>query len=157
MEGGPVRYVSLVMFFLDGRRYGLPLHAVERVLPALDVTPLPKVPDIVLGLINLRGRIIPVLDMRKRFRLPSKELAVEDHFIIAKTAPRTVALPVDAAMGVVEVSEEEIAEAKDVVPGAEYIDGIVKLKDGMLLIHDVERFLSLEEGRVLEEALKEGD
>ena len=78
-----MKQMSLVTFFLDDRRYGLHLDAVERVLPALDVTPLPKAPEIVLGLINLKGKIIPVLDVRRRFRLQEREIGLQDHFIIA--------------------------------------------------------------------------
>ena len=72
--------MSLVIFFLDDRRYGLRLDAVERVLPALDVTPLPKAPEIVLGLINLKGKIIPVLDVRRRFRLQEREIGLPGPF-----------------------------------------------------------------------------
>jgi len=150
-----VKQMSLVIFFLDDRRYGLRLDAVERVLPALDVTPLPKAPEIVLGLINLKGKIIPVLDVRRRFRLQEREIGLQDHFIIAHTSRRTVAIPVDSASGVMEISDREITEATDITPGLEYVEGVVKLRDGMLLIHDVERFLSLEEERTLAKALKE--
>ncbi len=145
------------MFCLDDRRYALHLDAVERVLPSLDVTPLPKAPEIVLGLINIKGKIMPALDVRKRFRLPEREVGLHDHLIVAKTSKRTVAIPVDSASGVMEISAQEITEAKGIVPGLDYLEGVVKLKDGMLLIHDVEKFLSLEEETTLEEALKEQD
>ena len=155
METDPMKQKSLVVFFLDDRRYGLRLDAVERVLPALDVTPLPKAPEIVLGLINLKGKIIPVLDVRRRFRLPQREIGLQDHFIIARTSRRTVAIPVDSASGAMGISDREITETTDITPGLEHVEGVVKLRDGMLLIHDVERFLSLEEERTLAEALKE--
>jgi purine-binding chemotaxis protein CheW len=155
MKMGSMKSISLVVFLLDDRLYGLHLNAVEKVLPAVDVTPLPEAPEAVLGLINLKGKIIPVFDVRKRFRLQEREICLEDHFIIARTSRRTVAIPVDSAKGVMEVPEQEIADAKGITPGLAHVEGVVKLKDGMLLIHDVERFLSLEEERALAEALRQ--
>ncbi len=87
--------LRLVPFLLDDQRYALHLDVVERVIPAVEITPLPKAPEIVLGLINIRGKIIPVLNIRRRFRLPDRETELTDHFIIANTSKRTVALPAD--------------------------------------------------------------
>jgi purine-binding chemotaxis protein CheW len=148
------QYFPLVVFVLDDRRYGLHLHVVERVLHAVDVTPLPKAPDIVLGLINVKGKVTPLLNIRKRFHLKEKEIELQDHFIVARTSRRTIAVPVDSAEGVTEILSREIVDAKDASPGLDYVQGVVKLEDGMLLIHDLERFLCLEEEMTLEEALK---
>jgi purine-binding chemotaxis protein CheW len=147
---------QLVPFVLDDRRYALHLEVVERVIPAVEITPLPKAPEIVLGLINLKGRIIAVLDIRRRFRLPHRETELSDHFIIARTSRRTVALPVDSAGGVTQVLDEEISEAAAILPALEYVEGAVKLKNGILLIHDLEKFLSLEEETALDGALNDG-
>ena len=147
---------QLVVFTLDDRRYGLPLPAVERVLRMVDVTPLPKAPQIVLGVVNVQGRVIPVVDMRRRFRLPARDFALTDQLVIARTARRPVALAADAVTGVLENSAQEAAGAPDIVPGIEYVEGVVKLPDGLVLIHDLDRFLSLEEeaalGRAIEDA-----
>ena len=85
--------VRLVVFLLDDRCFGLHLDAVDRVLPAVDITPLPKAPEIVLGLINVKGKVTPVLDVRRRFRLEEREVGLQDHFIVARTSRRTVAYP----------------------------------------------------------------
>ncbi len=125
------------------------------LFPAVEITPLPKAPEIVLGLINIRGRIVPVLNIRRRFRLPDRETELTDHFIIADTSKRTVALPADSSSGVIQIFEGEITEATDILPALEYVKGVVKLKDGLLLIHDLETFLSLEEETALDEALSD--
>ncbi len=150
-----MRQLRLVAFFLEDQRYALPLHTVERVIPAVEISPLPKAPEIVLGLINMRGKIVPVLDMRRRFHLPEREPRLQDHFIIASTSKRTVVLPVDSVGGVIEISDQEATEATKILPSLEYIKGVVKLGDGTLLIHDLERFLSLEEEIPLYEAMRE--
>lgn len=147
---------QLVVFSLDERRYALRLSAVERVVRLVEVTPLPAAPEIVLGVINLEGRIVPVVDTRSRFRLPAKEQELSDHILIAHTARREVALLVDSVSNVVELSGGEVINSSGIVPGIEYVEGIAKLEDGMVLIHDLDRFLSLEEEKMLEEAIGPG-
>ncbi|MEK7862419.1 MAG: chemotaxis protein CheW, partial [Chloroflexota bacterium] len=117
---------QLVVFMLDDRRYGLPLSAVERVVRMVDVTLLPKAPQIVLGVVNVQGRVIPVVDLRRRFRLPERDFALTDQLVIARTARRPVALAADAVSGVLEYSAREAAGARDIVPGIEYVEGVVK-------------------------------
>lgn len=98
--------VQLVVFTLNEQRYGLRLSAVERVVRAVEVTLLPSAPEIVLGIINLAGRVVPVMNVRQRFGLPEKESDLSDQFIIARTAMRTVALLVDSVSTLVEASAE---------------------------------------------------
>ncbi|TAK42465.1 MAG: purine-binding chemotaxis protein CheW [Betaproteobacteria bacterium] len=145
--------VQLLALRLEGQRYGLPLASVERVVRSVEITPLPKAPEIVLGVINVRGRVIAVVDVRKRFRLPQRETALSDSLVIARTPARAVALLADAVTGVVECAENEAVPAPAIVPGMEYVEGVAKLGDGMVLIHDLARFLSLDEERRLDEAI----
>lgn len=145
---------QLVVALLDGRRCALRLPAVERVARAVEITPLPKAPEIVLGVINVGGRIVPVINVRKRFRLAEREAGLGDQLLIARTARRTVALPVDAVTGVLPCSAEMVTTKEAIVPGLEYLEGIAKLEDGMILIHDLDKFLSLEEENTLDRALR---
>ncbi len=144
---------SVVVFTLEGQRIGLPLGTVERAVRVVDVTPLPKAPQIVRGLINVQGRIVPVVNTRKRFGIPEREVALSDQFLIAHTSTRTVAMWVDTVTGVVECSERDFVTAEAIVPGMEYVKGIVKLADGMILVHDLDTFLSLEEQQSLDQAI----
>lgn len=127
--------------------------AVTEVVRAVAVTELPKAPAIVEGVINVRGRIVPVLDIRQRFGLAPRPLDPEQHFIIAETGPRRVALRVDRALDVLSVETGAIDSAALVAPGAEYVAGIARLRDGLLVIHDLERFLALDEASALDTAL----
>ncbi len=145
---------QLVGFALEGRNYAVSLAAVERIVHAVEVAPLPKAPEIVLGVINFSGRIIPVVDMRRRFRLPAKEMGLYDHLIIARTSKRAIAFIADGVAGVIECPEADITAAEEIVPGLEYLAGILRLKDGLIFIHDLERFLSLDEERSLVEAMQ---
>lgn len=147
--------IQLVVFILDEQQYALHLTAVERVVRAVYVTPLPKAPDIILGIVNLGGRIVPVVNVRQRFHLPEREISLSDQLIIAKTSRRTVALMADAVSAVVEHPEPTIIAAENILPGMKYVKGVVKLENGLILIHDLDTFLAIEEARTLEEAMKE--
>ena len=145
---------QLVVFALDGHNYAISLSAVQRVVHVVEVAPLPKAPEIVLGVINFSGRIVPVVDMRRRFRLPPKEMGLYDHLIIARTSKREIAFIADGVAGVIECPEVDVTAAGEIVPGLEYLAGVLKLKDGLIFIHDLEAFLSLDEERSLDEALQ---
>lgn len=145
--------MMLLAFTLDDWRCALELSTVERVYHAVAVTPLPDAPDIVLGVVSVRGIVLPVVDIRRRFRLPEKNLTPDDRLIIARSTGCLVALVVDDVTDVVECAEKDITSASAIVPGMEYVEGVARLKDGMILIHDLARFLSLEEKAVLEQAL----
>jgi purine-binding chemotaxis protein CheW len=145
---------QLVVFAMDEQRYALQLAAVERVVRMVEVTPLPQAPQIVLGVINAQGRIIPVVDIRRRFRLPARDIHLSDHLLIARTARRTVALALDAVTGIVEGSAQAVITAEEILPGLEYVEGVIKLEDGLILIHDLDTLLSLEEEQTLAAALQ---
>ncbi|TAN70416.1 MAG: purine-binding chemotaxis protein CheW [Methylobacter sp.] len=143
----------LLVFTLADWRCAMKLSTVERVYRAVAITPLPDAPDIVLGIVNVRGVVLPVVDLRRRFRLPEKNLMPDDRLIVAHSSGRLVALVVDAVIGVIECLDTDITLANAIVPGMDYVEGVARLKDGMILIHDLSRFLSLEEKAALEQAL----
>lgn len=142
-----------VVLCFDALRIALPLPGVERVIRAVYVTPLPGAPAIVCGVANLQGRVIPVVNMRRRFRLPEREMALTDRLVIAHTVQRPVALVADSVSGVLEYAGPDRVDAEAILPGLEYVDGVVKLDDGLILIHDLDRFLSLDEAETLDRAM----
>lgn len=142
-----------VVLDFDALRIALRLSVVERVVRAVYVTPLPGAPAIVSGVVNVQGHVIPVVNMRRRFRLPQREMALTDRLVIAHTAPRAVALVADSVDGVLEHPGPDRVDAETILPGLEYVDGVVKLDDGLILIHDLDRFLSLDEADALDQAM----
>jgi len=143
----------LVVIVLDEQRYALRLAAVERIARMVEITPLPAAPSAVSGMVNVQGRILPVYDLRQRFGLPQREIALTDQFIIARTARRPVALVADAVTEVVTCAEPDLIAAENILPGVAYMEGVLKLKDGLILIHNLDKFLSLEEEQALDQAL----
>ena len=141
---------SLVVFHLDEQRFALRLSIVERVVPMVEVTLLPRAPDIVVGVINIEGEVIAVLDIRARFALPQRAPTLTDHLLVARTALRPVALAVDAVAGVAEAPH--ITSATQITD-APYLAGVARLDDGLVLIHDLDTFLSSAESKTLDAAL----
>ena len=144
---------QLLVFLLEGQRYALPLGTVERIVQAAEITPLPQAPPIVLGALDVAGTILPVLNVRRRFRLPERDIHPSDHFLLARAGDRTVALLIDAAADVIELSRTQIIPADAVAPGLEHIQGVARMSDGLILIHDLESFLSLDEAAALDRAM----
>ena len=144
----------LIVLALDSQRYALPLPVVDRVVRMAAITPLPKAPDIVLGIVNIQGRVIPVINMRRRFCLPDREIALTDQLVVAHTAQRPVALVADAVLDVIASSAQSLIAAENILPRIEYVEGVIKLADGLILIHDLDKFLSLEEASSLDHALE---
>jgi len=119
----------------------------------VEITPLPSAPEGVLGVIFLAGKIVPVLDLRARFGLPARSMRITDHFAIVRTPRRLLALLVDAPAEVTASAPPEITPADPTLSLAPSLRGFVHLAGGIVLIHDLERFLSTGDESALDAAL----
>lgn len=144
---------KILVFTLDGQRCGIALTAVERVVRMVEITPLPGAPAFMSGVINVQGTIVPVVDLRLRFGLPTRQVELDDQLIITRFAGRSMALTVDTTQGVCDCRQEAVTEADDILPDLPYLSGVAKLPDGLLLIHDLEKFLPPHEAQILDEAI----
>lgn len=135
---------NFLVFSLSGLHYALPVVEVERILHAIEIIPVPRAPEIVMGLINIQGQVIPVLNIRKLFHLPETEIGLNDHIIIARTNSRRVAILVDNVLGVNTCNEQDIIGPDELFPGIEYLEGVVKLNNGIIYIYNLERLYSSE-------------
>ncbi len=145
--------LEVLVFEVGGQTYGLPTADVRELVRAVTITPLPDAPAVIEGVVNVRGRVLPVLDVRARFRLPARPLHPSDHFIVASAGPRGVILRVDRATHLALVDEAAVQSPQTLGPGATYVAGVAKLDSGLVLIHDVTTFLSAAEAASLDEAL----
>lgn len=146
----------LLVFALAGLHCALKIGNIERVLPAVEISPVPQAPAIVLGLLNVQGRILPVLNIRRLFRLPEVETAPTNRMVIARTANRPVVMVVDDVLDVTEFSEEDIVTPDQVYPGMEHLDGVTRIGAGIIYIYDLDSFLSSEEDAEIEQLLAAG-
>jgi purine-binding chemotaxis protein CheW len=148
---------EVLVFEVAGQTYGLPSADVRELLRAVAITPLPSAPSVIEGVVNVRGLVLPVLDIRARFRLPKRALEPSDHFIVASAGPRGVILRVDRATHLAMVDASRVQPADTLGPGNEYVAGVAMLEGGMVLIHDLTTFLTAAEGLALDEAVSEVD
>jgi len=146
--------MKILIFTLNNHRYSVLLSAAERVLRMVEITPLPNAPDMVLGIINMHGTIIPVFNIRNRFGLPEHEFGIHDQLIIAHTNRRKVALAVESVEGIMELTEKPVS-GTEVLPSTPYINTIVKLSEGITLVIDLDGFLSLHEENALLDAISQ--
>lgn len=144
---------QLVVLRLDAQRYGLALHAVQRVVQAMAVAPLPGAPACVLGAVNVQGEVVPVFNLRRRFGLPEQPLRLSDLILLAHAGQRLVGVCVDAVEDVRTYPAEQVVQAEALLPEVAYVAGVVKLPDGLIMIHDLDTFLSAEERQALDAAL----
>ena len=148
--------MQLLAFSVGACRYALPLSAVKRIVRAVEVTPLPDAPDTILGLINVQGQIMPVLNMRRRLGLPEREINLNDRLIIGRTSNRNVALLVDEVSGVIEPEEQEVITAENILPGAGCVGEVAKLAEEIVLVQDLDTFFSFAEEEVLSGTADQG-
>ena len=144
---------SLVVFQIGEQEFAIAVGAVERVVRAVEVSPLPDAPRGVRGIVNLHGRIVPVFDLCSRLGQPVRAVRESDYLIVAHTHWRTVALLVDAVVGVVTGIDAHVTPASEILPDFHSIAGVIKAGGGLVIVQDIERFLSIEEHEALQLAL----
>jgi purine-binding chemotaxis protein CheW len=144
---------ELLVFELAGVRYGIELTRVREVLRAVFITPLPDAPAVVEGIIEVRGEVVPVYDLRLRFGLPPRRLDPDEHIIVAWTGERRVALRCDRADWIERITPDMLRDAGAVALRGRQVAGVASLDGGLVLIHDPEAFLDEAERTALDEAL----
>lgn len=130
------------------------LGDVREVQRAAALSPLPNAPAVIDGVLNLRGELIPVLNLRRRFRLPESALSPSEHFVIVRAGTRTVALRADRADDIVDAEAETLNGASANLPDVGSIAGAVKTESGVVFVHDVAAFLTQAESVQLDAAFE---
>jgi len=147
----PIRWVLMTV---DGQTYALPLAVVERVLRMVEVTPLPGAPNVVEGVINIQGEVVPVVSIRRRLGLTHRPREISDSLVLAHARNRRLAVIAESVLGVVERSSDDVVSTGDIARGTQYIEGLLKTGDGLVLIQDMDKFFSFEEESSLEQAME---
>lgn len=136
-----------VTFHLAGESYGINVMAVQEVLRYQEIAPVPGAPDYVLGIINIRGKVISVISTRRRFGLPEGEVDDEARIVIVEIGDYIIGIVVDSVAEVVYIRNSEI----DVTPatgqddGSRYIQGVCQRGEQLLILLDLEKMISQEE------------
>jgi purine-binding chemotaxis protein CheW len=139
--------IQWVTFHIDNEVYGITVMQVMEVLRYVDLTPVPGAPDYVLGIINLRGNVVTVIDTRKRFSLPSKEIDDLCRIVIIESEGQVLGMLVDCVAEVVYLKESEIEMAPNVgnEDSSRFIQGVHSNGDSLLILVDVNKLLTGDE------------
>lgn len=150
---------QFVVFSVQDEEYGIPILSVQEIISLPNLTRIPGVPDYIPGMINLRGNIIPLYELRSKFDLETRELDKDTIVIIAQTGSekkRTVGFIVDTVSDVVSITPENLSEKPEFSQSvdARYIEKIGKIGNRMIIIINLTDFFSENEQAVLDSAVK---
>jgi purine-binding chemotaxis protein CheW len=134
-------------FLVDGEMFGTPVARVQEVIQQQGMTPVPLAPDIVAGMMNLRGQIVCAIDLRRRLQLPDRAADQTPMSVVLRTNQGTVSLLVDEIGDVIEVTDDALERPPETLQGVarEVIEGVYKLPDRLLLALDVNRVVEVGE------------
>jgi purine-binding chemotaxis protein CheW len=136
----------LATFFLAGEEYGVEVRQVQEIRRVTEITSVPRAPEFIRGVINLRGRILPVLDLRRRLALGEVAMDRAARIVVVRIKERLLGLLVDGASQVLKVKVSQIEPPPEEVlqQGGDYIRGVAKLDDRLIILVDLERLLAHE-------------
>jgi purine-binding chemotaxis protein CheW len=140
--------LQLVIFQLGGEEFGVEIMQVQEIIRMPDITRIPQSPEYVEGVINLRGKIIVVINLDNRFELHSKERDDDSRIVIVEVGDNVVGMIVDSVSEVLRLSTSNVEPAPEIISAkikADYLKGVGKLDDRLLILLDLERVLSDEE------------
>jgi len=134
----------LVGFRIGRETFGVPIGLVREIVRMMEITAVPEAPDYVEGVINLRGRIIPVIDLRKRFREPGIKVDKRNRILVAELEGRLVGLIVDAASEVLKMANGDIEPPPELLQENDlsYVTGLGKRSGKLIILVDVEKLLN---------------
>lgn len=147
--------IQLVSFKIGSEEFGVDILKVQEINKLVQITKVPNAPYYVEGVINLRGRIIPIVDLRTRLGLPKKEFDKNTRIVVIDLHGKTIGFIVDAVNEVLRISSDIIEPPPTISKGinSDYITSVAKLEDRLLILLDLEKLLSEEEQEGIAEAV----
>lgn len=145
---------QLVVFDLAGEVYGVDIGTVREIIRMQEITHVPNAPDFVEGVINLRGKVIPIVDLRKRFTLAASEQTKDSRIVVVDIAGEDIGVTVDGVREVMRLPADSIEKTSDVITteNSYYIEGIANLGERLIIMLDLDKVLSKEERAALTQA-----
>lgn len=146
---------KVVVFKIESEEYATAISQVERILEFEKITRIPDSPDFLKGVINYQGRIIPVIDLKRKFNLPGTNIKDNSKIIIAKHRDGDIGLIIDDVSQVMDISDGMLSPPPDIISGilGEYIIGIIKLEKRIVIYLDLGRILNFNERNALKQVM----
>ena len=148
------KVIQLVTFQLGDEEYGVDILKVHEINRMMDITSVPNAPDCIEGVINLRGKVIPVINLRKKFGLPHRQADARSKIVVVDVG-KAAGIIVDSVSEVLRIASDVIEPPPPMTAsiGSEYILGVGKLKDRLLILLDIGRLLGAAEGDMMVKAI----
>lgn len=161
-QGSETEGSQFLTFMLAGEEYGIDILRVQEIKGWDSVTPIPNAPEYIRGVINLRGTIVPIIDMRRRFNLEAIEYGPITVVIVIKVmsedneSSRVMGIIVDAVSDVYNVDDDDIKPAPDFgsVVDVDFVQGLATLQENMVIVLDIDQLLNSNELTMVEEVVK---
>ena len=149
--------VQLAVFFVDQERYAIDIMKIKEIVKPMKTPPIPDMPEFIMGVINLRGMVLPLISMRERFGLPHEETA-ESRIIIIGLKKITVGILVDAVEEVITIPLKDVKLPPKIAKGVDskYLKGICRIGEDVLILLDLDKILTSVE-KVMVDELKKKD
>lgn len=143
--------LQLVSFIVAGEEFGVDILKVQEIIRPIEITRVPNAPEFVEGVVNLRGGIVPVVDLRERFGFPSREQDDSTRIVVTEVDGQVIGFVTDAVKEVIRIEREVIDEPPELAVGidAHYIRSVARLEDRLLILLDLSAVISTEETEVL--------
>jgi purine-binding chemotaxis protein CheW len=145
---------QVVSFKLGSEAYGVDIAQVQEINRMVSITHVPRAPQFMEGVINLRGQLIPIIDLRARFGMPRAEHTKNTRIVVTEIGTKRVGMVVDSVSEVLRLPVDQIEEAPDMISGVdtEYIRGVGKIEDRLIILLDLAKIITGSEKRELEAA-----
>jgi purine-binding chemotaxis protein CheW len=144
--------IQVVSFKLGSEEYGVDIGQVQEINRMVAVTKVPRAPQFMEGVINLRGQLIPIIDLRTRFGMERAEHSKSTRIVVTEIGSKRIGMVVDSVSEVLRLPLEQIEEAPDMISGVEteYIRGVGKLEERLIILLDLGKIVTGDEKRDLE-------
>lgn len=154
-KGQKQQELDIVGFFLDRWEYGLGIERIREIIRMVEITPLPETPDFLAGIINFRGEIVPIVDLRRRLGLKPQEYSLSTPIIISDINDHATGIIVDQVSEVLTVTTGEICQPSSEIPlSKDLLEGILRLNGRLLLLLDLKKVLTSDRRKIIEKARK---
>ncbi len=139
--------IQVVSFHLGSEEYGVDISQVQEIIRMVEITHVPRAPRFMEGVINLRGQLIPIIDLRTRFSMPRSEHTKSTRIVVTEIGSKKVGIIVDAVSEVINIPIEQVEDAPDMIAGVgtEYIQGVGKVADRLIILLDLTMVITGEE------------
>lgn len=138
--------MKFVTFYLGAEEYALPIAQVQEINRVIEITRVPNSPEHVMGVINLRGKIVPVIELKHRLKLDQTEITKESRIVVVEVGPKVLGLMVDRVSQVLNIASEQIEDPPEEVVQVDenYIKGVGKIDDRMIIMLDLGQIIGRE-------------